>query len=185
MRPRRVESFSSTSPQRREEPRVFDRRRAIEDQAAAPASRPPLPVEIAFLAAYGVPEVLLQYASALARRQGVAADAALLAEGLVSEETYYRSLAAHLGVVFLDAEFDVAPLADAAATAARGYARLFDHPRGLQWLFAPSGAGVARLIGAARAAKATPRNKCFILRLPMYAARWCNSILDGMRRLSC
>jgi len=172
MRPRRVESFSSTSPQRREEPRVFDRRRAIEDQAAAPASRPPLPVEIAFLAAYGVPEVLLQYASALARRQGVAADAALLAEGLVSEETYYRSLAAHLGVVFLDAEFDVAPLADAAATAARGYARLFDHPRGLQWLFAPSGAGVARLIGAARAAKSRP----------LFAVTTRSRFLDALRR---
>jgi hypothetical protein len=171
MRPRRVESFSSASPQRREEPRVFDRRRAIEDAHAAGASRA-LPIEIDFLSNYGVPEVLLQYASALARRQGVAADAALLAEGLVSEETYYRALAAHLGVVFLDAEFDLAPLADAAATAERGYARLFDHPRGLQWLFAPSGAGVARLIGAARAAKSRP----------LFAVTTRSRFLDALRR---
>jgi len=42
-----------------------------------------LPTEIAFLAGFGVPMALLQYAAKLARRQGVSADAALLGEGLV------------------------------------------------------------------------------------------------------
>lgn len=48
-----------------------------------------LPPEIAFLLSFGVPAALLQYAATLARRQGVSADAALLAEGLVSEDSFY------------------------------------------------------------------------------------------------
>ena len=61
----------------------------------------PLPTEIAFLAGFGVPMALLQYAAKLARRQGVSADAALLGEGLVDEEVFYRALADHLRVDFL------------------------------------------------------------------------------------
>ena len=46
--------------------------------------------------------------------------------------------------------------------------------------------GVALIFAAHLAlGKATPRNNCFILMLRIGVARWCNSILDGMRRLSC
>lgn len=131
-----------------------------------------LPIEIAFLTTYGVPDAVLRYACGLARRQGVSADAALLAEGLVSDETFYRALAAHLGAVFVDAETVLAPLADPAATAERGFARLADNPRRLHWLFAPSGAGVARLIGAARAANSRP----------LFAVTTRSRFLDAARR---
>ena len=62
-----------------------------------PVSRPP-PVEIAFLTRHGVaPEALVRVA-ALARRQGVSADRALIAEGILSESRFYRAIAAELGV---------------------------------------------------------------------------------------
>ncbi len=112
----------------------------------------PLPKEIAFLADYGVPPAVLRYAAALGRRQGVSADAALLAEGLIDEDVFYRALADYLRVDFLPYEAEVEPPGDAGAAAGNGYARLAGNPDGLLWLFAPQGESLVRLIGAARAA---------------------------------
>ena len=87
-----IDSVASSASQIKDElpPQPF-RRRALADSSAvrrpspsrATASRS-IPVEIAFLSAHGVPEQVLQFAAATARRQGVCADEALLAEGLVS-----------------------------------------------------------------------------------------------------
>jgi hypothetical protein len=116
----------------------------------------PLPVEIAFLATQEVPLALLQYAAALARRQGVSADAALIAEGLIGEETFYRGLAAYLDAPFLDDDAKASPADAAALDAARGFVRLVGDARGLQWLFAPRGEAIGRLIDATRCAQGRP-----------------------------
>lgn len=170
-----VDSFSARPASQRDEYSSFPRRRDARVEAAtllarsgnrlfsepaAPTAGSSLPIEVAFLASYGVPLVLLQYGSALARRQGVSAAVALLAEGLVSEETFYRALAAELEVSYLDGFADLAlnlaPSSDIAADAERGFARLAENPRGLRWVLAPRGAQVARLIGVARLAHGRP-----------------------------
>ncbi len=138
-------------------------------QDAAPR---PLPTEIAFLAGFGVPMALLQYAAKLARRQGVSADAALLGEGLVDEEVFYRALADHLRVDFLVQAFEIEPPADAMLAFERGYQRLAANPDGLVWLFAPRGEAIARLTGAARASNGRP---LFAITTPsrfLVAVRW-------------
>lgn len=123
-------------------------RRASPRRATAPQ---PIPVEIAFLSSHGVPEQVLRFAAATARRQGVCADEALLAEGLVAEDVFYRALAKHLDVDFIDGPVDVC--ASGVATVDCGYARIRDASRNYLWLFAPSGAGVFRLMSVRRAAK--------------------------------
>lgn len=111
----------------------------------------PIPVEIAFLSGHGVPEEVLRFAAATARRQGVCADEALLAEGLVAEDVFYRALANHLDVDFVDGPVEVC--ASGVATIECGYARIRDASRNYLWLFAPSGAGVFRLMSVRRAAR--------------------------------
>ncbi len=108
------------------------------------------PPEIAFLAGCGVPIETLRYASALARRHGVLADAALIAEGLVDESVFYRALARHIGADFIDGDFTPARFANLERAARQGYARLENG----DWLFAPQGAEIAQLIGAARRSQA-------------------------------
>src|SRR5277367_4934186 len=51
-----------------------------------------IPIEIAFLEHYGVDRALLSRATEAAERSGVGADAALLGEGLVSDEHFYQTL---------------------------------------------------------------------------------------------
>jgi glycosyltransferase XagB len=151
-------------------PRKGDRRRAEGAEASSfppnararegsapekPAPRP-LPQEIDFLTAFDVPGEVLHYAVAQARRQGVSADMALLAEGLMEEESFYRLLAAHLGVQFLEQGFDLALPDDAFAAADLGYAPLAPNSSELRWLFAPQGAALHMLIGAARGKNSRP-----------------------------
>ncbi len=120
------------------------------------AATRPLPAEIAFLAGFGVPAALLHYAARLARRQGVSADEALLGEGLIDQEVFYRALADHLRVDFYSQAFEIEPPADAMLAARQGYVRLAENPDGLVWLFAPRGDAIIRLIGAARATNGRP-----------------------------
>ncbi|MGJ0506688.1 MAG: glycosyltransferase [Methylocystis sp.] len=154
--------FTLPIPSLARERRRAPRRRALDPLAdaarrsarpAATAPRQPA-VEIAFLAHYGVPPEALNYAMARARADGVSADAVLLAEKIVAEDVFYQALADHLGVAFLDDGFDLAPGAFAAA--ARGYVPLGENAEGLRWLFAPTGAGIFRLMSAVRAARGRP-----------------------------
>lgn len=154
-----IDSVASSASQIKDDrPQVFRRRAFAESstarriwpsQATSPRS---IPIEIAFLLDHGAPEQALEFAAATARRQGVCADEALLAEGLVSEDVFYRSLARHLNVDFIDRAVDVC--ASGASTAGHGYARIRDPSSGVHWLFAPSGSGVFRLMSACRAAEA-------------------------------
>ncbi len=108
-------------------------------RAARAGEAPPRspPIEIAFLSNHGVSIDALNQTAELARRQGVSADAALLAEGVVDEDAFYRALAEHLGAGFLTSEIEFAP--GALSTAGLGYARLQGRRDGVRWLFAPSG----------------------------------------------
>ena len=66
------------------------------------AEGPPLPAEIGFLAAQGVPAILLFRAAEIARACRSDAATALLNAGLMGEEAFYRALARELGTPFLD-----------------------------------------------------------------------------------
>lgn len=62
-----------------------------------------LPVEIGFLARYGLSPASLRDAALIAELTGVSADEALLKHGLIEEPVFYRALAAELGLPFLTA----------------------------------------------------------------------------------
>lgn len=125
-------------------------------ETLAPGAGRPLPPEIAFLAAHGAPLVMLQYGATIARRQGVAADIVLIAEGLIPEARFYRLLAAELRVPYLEAPPVLEPSESLAQDAARGYARFAEEPRGLRFLFAPRGVEIARLVGVTRSSAGRP-----------------------------
>lgn len=164
-----VDGFSTGShvARQRDEQRRVDRRRTESltkslnlrlrwgGELEKPGPRS-LPAEIAFLADAGVPTTLLHYAVQLARRQGVSPDEALLGEGLVEEEVFYRALAEYLHADFLSGESEIDRPDDVMLAASRGFARLAPNPEGLIWLFAPQGEAIVRLIGAARASNRRP-----------------------------
>src|SRR3712207_1170026 len=75
-------------------------RQGLADGAAQSTA---LPIEIGFLSHHGhAPEALWQ-AAIFAQVAGVAADEFLIKEGLVSEDDFYRALAAELGLPFIPA----------------------------------------------------------------------------------
>ncbi|CAJ0870366.1 glycosyltransferase XagB [freshwater sediment metagenome] len=155
--------FFPAAPSFRPREDAFTGRRRVPDLLADASRRgagmsksaPRAPaVEIAFLANYGVPAEVLNYAMGRARADGVSADAVLLAENIVNDEFFYRALADHLSVAFLVDEIDLAR--GAALTAEQGYVPLIENAEGLRWLFAPTGAGIFRLMSVVRAAGGRP-----------------------------
>jgi hypothetical protein len=103
------------------------------------------PVQIAFLAQEGLAPEFLTAVAGIAKTQGVSAEAALLATGLISEARYYRALARHLGVHFIEGNVAIAPLAQYPQAIHAGVAPL-DHPDHSAFLVAPRGASIATLI---------------------------------------
>src|ERR1700724_2266984 len=72
---------------------------------AAPEWRPAaLPAALAFLTIHGVSPTVLLAAAAEARRQAIAPEAAVLANGTIRESFFYQCLAHHLGAAFIDGE---------------------------------------------------------------------------------
>ena len=106
------------------------------------------PTEIAFLTHYGVTPGVLSAAVASAKRQGVSADAALLTRSTVSEYHFYRSLACHLRLPFIDAPVAVAATARYPQAVHAALAPLADRD-GPAFVAAPRGSAVAHLILAA------------------------------------
>jgi cellulose synthase/poly-beta-1,6-N-acetylglucosamine synthase-like glycosyltransferase len=86
---------------------------AIEGVSARTSLAPPR--EIAFLAAFGAPAEALARAAEIAETLGVTPDMALLGEGMVQEEFFYRALADWLGAPY---HIGAAPL-DTTASPAR------------------------------------------------------------------
>jgi cellulose synthase/poly-beta-1,6-N-acetylglucosamine synthase-like glycosyltransferase len=104
-----------------------------------------LPFELSFLSAYGAAPALLIEAAAMARTQGITPDAALLATGAVTDAFYYRSLARHLGVPFVNGAVALGPAARYPHSIHAGVAPLAGDgdPR---WLVAPRGEMLAVLL---------------------------------------
>ncbi len=144
----RAENFAKAlrRDEKRLDPAGLSTTIALRLRSVAPAFPSPpsgLPPEIAFLLDFGVPRIVLQQGVRLARRQGVFADEALLAEGLVDQEVFYRALAKRLGQPFLTTEFEIEPGADFHSCARRGYARIAGDGGQPTWVCAPQGAAVA------------------------------------------
>jgi glycosyltransferase XagB len=122
--------------------------------AAARASGDFAP-EIAFLAAQGLEPGLLLRAMAKARSAGVSADQALLGEGLLGEEDYYRALARHLRLPFYRGEIAVDAAVEAEPAIAYGLAPLAANRAGLRFIAAPR-AAMLRFLFAQAAIGALP-----------------------------
>jgi glycosyltransferase XagB len=127
------------------------RLRSVAGSSSPAASE--LPPEVAFLVDFGVPRIVRLQGAGWARRHGVFADEALLAEGLVDEEVFYRALAERLGLPFLTTAVEIEPGSNFRSCAQRGYARLARNGERPEWVCAPQGAAVGRLIGAARTSR--------------------------------
>ncbi|MGD1038662.1 MAG: glycosyltransferase family 2 protein [Roseiarcus sp.] len=109
--------------------------------------------EIAFLAKQGVAPGPLLQAMRVAERCGVSADAALLGEGLIAEEVYFRALARHLRAPYFCGEPAIADGVDPAPAIASGIAPLAPNGLGLRAVVAPRGAAVRFLVAAAAAGR--------------------------------
>lgn len=112
---------------------------------AAPRA-PPLPVDIAFLLAHGVPVAHLQDAVALATRWGVSPPEALLAAGLLDEESFHRALAQEIGVPMLPSDAALDPGTAYPQCIEAGLAPLAPGPHGLHFALAPAPAMVRVLL---------------------------------------
>ena len=107
--------------------------------------------EIAFLASQGVGPGMLLQAMRTAERCGVSADAALLGEGLLPEEDYFRALARHLRVPYFCGELAIDDAIDPARAIASGIAPLAPNGLRLRAVVAPRGASIRFLVAAAAA----------------------------------
>lgn len=80
---------------------------------------------------------------------GVAADQALIGEGFMREDRYYRLLAMRLGAPYYCGELKLAECPNPSETAARGIAWLAPNALGLRCVLAPRGEALALMLGAA------------------------------------
>ena len=96
------------------------------------------------------PEALRQ-AEAAARRDGVSAEQALLGEGLIGEEAYYRALARRLRLPFYRGEIPVARSVEADPAIACGVAPLAPNRAGLRVIAAPRAMAIRYLLDRADA----------------------------------
>ena len=147
-------------------PRARDLRGAF----GLPGEAAALPPELAFLAGQGVAAGVLRVAAAAAAAAGVTGEAALLACGF-AEERYFRLLARHLGVPFLERALPLDRAARRDSPNRSGFALLAPNPDGLHAVLAPSGEELRGLLllhrtdpGAYRFALTTPRRFEALLR---------------------
>ncbi len=88
----------------------------------------------------------LEIAARKARAQGVGADEALIAEGLIGEDVYYRALAARLGCPCIERAAALAPGFDYRAALRAGVARADPDRETFDWLMAPRGPQVVAML---------------------------------------
>ncbi|WP_294537018.1 glycosyltransferase family 2 protein [uncultured Rhodoblastus sp.] len=105
-----------------------------------------LPPEVAFLSEADVPRKALQWAALCAREQGVGAEEALIAEGLIEESAYYRALASRLNCPFIERAMVLAPGFDYRAALRASVARADPNAEKFDWLMAPRGKQVVNLL---------------------------------------
>ena len=119
-------------------------------------SAPEIPIEIAFLEDYGVPRGTLIEASEVAKREGVSADSALLGEGWVSQEGFYRALAHRLNAPYYTGEPAFHAGTDPQAAIASGFAALAPDDSGVRAVVAPSQNALRLLLEAHSAGRPPP-----------------------------
>ncbi len=106
-----------------------------------------LPNEIGFLVHYGISSARLANAAETAREQGVTADLVLIAEGQISEDSFYRALARYLRLTFTDADI-ILDAATPYVQAIEAGAVALPPGHDAAFLMAPRGAAISRLIAA-------------------------------------
>ncbi len=88
-------------------------------------------------------------AATKAARCGVSSEQALLGEGLMSEEDFYRALARHLRAPYFCGELAISPNTVPAKAVASGIAPLAPNKLGLRVVLAPRGEAIGLLLMAA------------------------------------
>ena len=141
----RSDPFSGQATGARREPAFRERR--VSDGLAP---------EIAFLSAKECTLGALLQAQAAARSDGVSAEQALLGEGLIGEDDYYRALARHLRLPFYRGEIPVSQSVEADPAIACGVAPLAPNRAGLRVIAAPRAAAIRYLLGRAEAGELPP-----------------------------
>jgi cellulose synthase/poly-beta-1,6-N-acetylglucosamine synthase-like glycosyltransferase len=116
---------------------------------------PAVPIEIGFLASFGVEYPALIAAVDSARAQGIEVDVALLSSGVVEESFFYRALAIHLGVAFLDGDIVLGSATAYPAAILSGVAPLAGHHR-QSWIVAPRSDMLALIMRKARTGALLP-----------------------------
>jgi glycosyltransferase XagB len=112
----------------------------------------PLPPGIAFLSGYGLERAALAAVSGRAAGLNLPAAQVAIAEGLISEADYYRSLAQHLGVPFQENPQPLHELLKMPAAFRAGVVALPQAERG--FALAPEGAMLDKLIASSPALRA-------------------------------
>jgi cellulose synthase/poly-beta-1,6-N-acetylglucosamine synthase-like glycosyltransferase len=116
---------------------------------------PDLPSEVGFLASFGIDHAALSGAVLVAEVQGISVDSAILTSGAVEEPVFYRALAIHLGVAFLDGDIGLGPGTRHPNAIRAGIAPLALY-HAQEWVVAPRGAVVVALIRMARSGRLSP-----------------------------
>jgi len=100
---------------------------------------------LSFMAGSDTGQELIETALSLARKEGVSADAALLAHGLMDETLFYQCLARHLSVPFAGEPLLLDVGAAYAQAAEAGVAKIA-HPQAATFLSVPRGKTLAALL---------------------------------------
>ena len=107
-----------------------------------------IPPEIAFLERHGVARATLAHAARSAERCNMPADGVAIREGLVSEDAFYRALAAEAGLPFLAGPFAVHRSARFPECVTHGLVPLDTEGGEPDFAYAPTGAQVRKLLAA-------------------------------------
>ena len=116
---------------------------------SSPSPTVDLPPEIDFLGGRGVEADALAQAASVASHDGVSAEQALLGEGWLDEESYYRALARRLRLPFYRGEIPIDAAVEANSAIICGAAPLAANRAGLRLVVAPRSAAIRYLLATA------------------------------------
>ena len=127
-----------------------------------------LPPSVAFLQRFGIDKGVLFENAYHAQKLGVGTEEALINGGVLSQEQFYRLLAEHLNVPYIDTIVPLAPTACRRRCAQAGVAPLAPNAAGLNYVLAPRGAALHSLLANFAPFDAAPQ---FALTTPAHLSR--------------